>query len=177
MLEFIRLLSVDIHAETFGLNSFSNTMDTTLMLKRIDVVDGCVELTVAVRHQLGLTPEVVRQRLEAAALAKGFALIQMEEKVKPYLHDENWPLLQKMAEVANSVTGENAKPHIMGGITYGHLLPNAIVYGTDANVIPEDFPEGYGVAHGLDESASIDRLQRAMRIYARALLALNEMKW
>ena len=27
------------------------------------------------------------------------------------------------------------------------------------------------------ESVSLDRLQRAMKIYARALLALNEMEW
>ena len=47
----------------------------------------------------------------------------------------------------------------------------------DGSLPPEDFPKGRGSAHGLDESVSLDRLQRAMRIYARALLALNEMEW
>ena len=65
----------------------------------------------------------------------------------------------------------------MGGYTYAHFLPNALVYGTDVNIWPEEFPEGHGEAHGIHESASLDRMQRAMRIYARALLALNEMKW
>ena len=42
---------------------------------------------------------------------------------------------------------------------------------------PDDFPQGHGGAHGMDELVSLDRLQRAMRIYARALLALNETEW
>ena len=42
---------------------------------------------------------------------------------------------------------------------------------------PEDFPEGRGEAHGVDEAVSPDRLERAMRIYARALLRLNETVW
>jgi acetylornithine deacetylase/succinyl-diaminopimelate desuccinylase-like protein len=42
---------------------------------------------------------------------------------------------------------------------------------------PKDFKEGRGSAHGLDESVSIERLKRSMRIYARALLSLNEINW
>jgi len=45
------------------------------------------------------------------------------------------------------------------------------------NRIPEGFPEGHGSAHGVDELVSLDRLQQAMRIYARALLELNDMDW
>ena len=42
---------------------------------------------------------------------------------------------------------------------------------------PEDFPKGRGSAHGIDEAVSIERLQRAMRIYARIMLELNDMEW
>ena len=42
---------------------------------------------------------------------------------------------------------------------------------------PADFPKGRGGAHGVDESVSLDRLQRFMRIYARALLQLNDLPW
>lgn len=41
----------------------------------------------------------------------------------------------------------------------------------------EGFPQGHGGAHGLDEVVSLQRLERAMKIYARALLELNEMDW
>ena len=65
----------------------------------------------------------------------------------------------------------------MSGGPYAHRLPNAFVFGMSGNLTPEDFPQGRGGAHGVDEAVSLDRLQRAMRIYARALLALNELEW
>ena len=37
--------------------------------------------------------------------------------------------------------------------------------------------QGYVIGRGVDESVSLDRLQRFMRIYARALLQLNELDW
>ena len=52
---------------------------------------------------------------------------------------------------------------------------NAYVYGTNSNVPPADFPKGRGGAHGVDEAASVDRLIRMMRIYARALLSLEDL--
>jgi succinyl-diaminopimelate desuccinylase len=64
----------------------------------------------------------------------------------------------------------------MGGGTYAHNLPNAYVFGTSANRPPVDFEKGRGGVHGVDEAVSIDRLCRAMKIYARALLSLDRIK-
>ena len=69
------------------------------------------------------------------------------------------------------------EPFTLSGGTYANRLPNAYVFGTNANLAPKDFPKGHGSAHGVDESVSLERLQRAMRIYARALLRLNELDW
>ena len=65
----------------------------------------------------------------------------------------------------------------VNGATYAHLLPNAYIYGMEGNSVPDDFTDGRGGAHGVDECVSIERLKIAMRIYARALLRLNEIKW
>ena len=43
------------------------------------------------------------------------------------------------------------------------------------NLPPDDFPEGRGGAHGIDEAVSLNRLLEAMKIYARAMLALNDI--
>ena len=104
-------------------------------------------------------------------------VVQTNPYMNPYLLDKNWPVVTRLAEIANEITGDNKKPYIVGGGTYAHELPNALAFGMDGSLPPEDFPKGRGSAHGLDESVSLDRLQRAMRIYARALLALNEMEW
>ena len=82
-----------------------------------------------------------------------------------------------LAEIANEVVGEQKKIYTLGGGTYAHKLPNALAFGMDGNKKPEDFPQGHGGAHGVDECVSLERLQRAMRIYARAFLALNDMDW
>jgi len=43
------------------------------------------------------------------------------------------------------------------------------------NLPPDDFEKGRGGAHGVDEAVSIARLKRALKIYARALIYLNEI--
>ena len=91
--------------------------------------------------------------------------------------DKNAPMVQLLAEIAKDITGNPKEPYTLGGGTYAHRLPNAYVYGMDGNGRPADFPAGHGSAHGKDEMVSLDRLQIAMRIYARAMLALNETQW
>jgi len=178
VLEFFKLLSLDIHGAAFDLNITSAEMSPVAIgAMRIDMVDGLPQLTLKIRNPIELAAETVSQRIGAVAEEYGVELVRAEQIVEPYVRDKNWSVLRRLAEIANEITGDNAQPYIVGGYTYAHLLPNALVYGTDANVSPADFPEGRGVAHGVDESASLDRLQRAMRIYARALLALNEMNW
>ena len=91
--------------------------------------------------------------------------------------DKNTPLVQGLAKIANEITGDGKPPYTMSGGTYAHVLPNALVFGMDGCKKPDGFPQNRGGAHGLDEVVSLDRLQRAMRIYARALLMLNETEW
>ena len=178
VLECFRLLSKDVYGTAFGLDVQPVEM-TPLVIgpERIDMVAGRPEMVLKIRNPIELPSEIVCERIAKVAEQYGVELVRADEIVKPYILDKSWPVLHRLEEVANEITGETKKPYIIGGYTYGHLLPNAVGYGTDANIWPEDFPAGHGGAHGIHESASLDRLQRAMRIYARALLALNEMEW
>jgi succinyl-diaminopimelate desuccinylase len=178
VLEFYKLLSLDIHGAAFDLDVSAAEMTPVAMAAmRVDMVDGAPQLTLKIRYPMELSAEKISRQIGAVAAQSGVECVRTEQIVEPYMRDKNWPVLRRLAEIANEITGDNQQPYIVDGYTYAHLLPNALVYGTDANVTPADFPEGRGVAHGVDESASLDRLQRAMRIYARALLALNEMNW
>lgn len=178
ILEFFKLLSLDIHGAAFGLDIPSATMTgLVIATRRIDMVDGCPELYMSVRYPIELTCDAIIQALESAAQAHGLEIVRVDRYMEPYLLDKNWPVVSRLAQIANEITGDNKQPYIVGGGTYAHELPNALAFGMDGSLPPEDFPKGRGGAHGLDESVSLDRLQRAMRIYARALLALNEMEW
>ena len=178
VLEFFKLLSVDVCGEAFGLDIPSVEMTPVVIgAIRVDMVDGAPQLVLKIRNPIELSVEMISRQLTAAAEKCGVEVVRAEQVTAPYILDKNWPVLRRLVEIANEITGDDAQPHIINGYTYAHQLPNSLVYGTDANIWPEDFPEGHGGAHGIHESASLDRLQRAMRIYARALLALNEMDW
>ena len=178
VLEFFKRMSLDIHGDSLGLNIPSKTMSgTVIVANRIDMVEGCPQVYLRVRYPIELSCETILAAVEAAAQAHGLEIVQANSYMKPYLLDKDWPVVTRLAEIANEITGDNKQPYIVGGGTYAHELPNALAFGMDGNLTPEDFPKGRGSAHGLDESVSLDRLQRAMRIYARALLALNEMEW
>ena len=178
VLEFFKMVSLDTHGEHLGINVQTEEMrPLTVFAQRIDDMDGCAALTVNIRYPIGITYEEIVERAGTIAQKYELMISDAESRIKPYLLDKTWPVITRLAEIANEVTGEQKKLYTLGGGTYAHKLPNALVFGMDGNKKPEDFPQGHGDAHGVDECVSIERLQRAMRIYARALLALNDMEW
>ncbi len=178
VLEFFRRLSLDIHGDSFGINVPTETMPPlTLAAFRIEMKDGCPEIFLNIRHPIEISSETIRERLTQATEDSSLSLSGFEVRSVPYLMDKNNPILLMLRDIANGITGDNKEAYTLSGGTYAHTLPNAYVFGMDGCKKPEDFPQGRGGAHGMDELVSLDRLQRAMRIYARALLALNETEW
>ena len=178
VLAFFKQLSLDIHGTDLGIDVDPGPMSRlTLSCQRIETVDGCPQLTVNIRYPAAITAEQIVLQLQQAAAQNETEVCQVRKGVLPYLLDKDLPVIQTLNAIANEVTGQNKAPYTLGGGTYAHRLPNALAFGMDGSLPPEDFPKGRGSAHGLDESVSLDRLQRAMRIYARALLALNELSW
>ena len=150
---------------------------TTVFCKQIVTEDGRPTMRVNIRYPIELTAEEALSRIEKAAAACGVGIVSAERPMEPYLLDPANPLITALADIANSITGDNKPPYTLGGGTYAHDLPNALVFGMDGCKVPDGYPAGRGGAHGLDELVCVDRLIRAMRIYARALLFLNEADW
>lgn len=178
VLEFFKMVSLDTHGERLGIYAKPEEMSPlTVYAQKIDEVKGCPALTVNIRYPVGITYDEIVARAGAVAQTYGLEVYHSECRIEPYLLDKTWPVITRLAEIANEVTGEQKKIYTLGGGTYAHKLPNALAFGMDGNKKPEYFPQGHGNAHGIDEVVSLDRLERAMKIYARALLALNEMDW
>ena len=177
-LEFFKRLSLDIHGESFGIHVRTQQLKpVTVFTHQIEMQDDAPVCTINLRYPIEITAEEIIDKMSTEAEKYGVFLVSVEHQRKPYLLDLDWPVLQKLKEVAEQITQDEKKPYTIGGGTYAHWLPNALIYGTDAGLPPEDFPKGHGFAHGPDECVSLNRLKRAMKIYARALLALNEMEW
>lgn len=145
------------------------------LTKRIDWKDGYPEIRTIVYYPMGVEYEWVVENVTAATETLGLEVIDIPYSKKPYLLDTESETAKMLCRVANEVTGDDKPMYIVKGGTYAHFLPNAYAFGMDGSLPPDDFPAGRGGAHGVDEAVSLDRLQRAMKIYARALLELNEM--
>lgn len=169
---------MDVGGKQFGIYVPSTTMKPlTVFAKTIETKAGHPYLTINFRYPVETTADKIVHQLTQAAERCGLELAETKLGVNPYLLDVNNPVIQKLNAIANEVTGSDALPYTLGGGTYAHRLPNALAFGMSGNRVPEGLPAGHGGAHAKDESVGIDRLQQAMKIYARTLLALNEMEW
>ena len=178
ILEFFKRASLSTDGAMFQINVKTDTMTPlTLAATKVNTVDGYPELSLKILYPIEITCEEIIERISKVCVENGFRISNVVCGIEPYLLDASGEIVKRLNKIANEVTGEDIAPYTIGGGTYAHRLPNALVYGMNGNLAPRDFPEGRGWVHGIDESVSLDRLQRAMKIYARALLQLNEMEW
>lgn len=175
IMEFLATVSKDIHGDKLGIAFSAEPMSPlTVFTSRVECTDGYVTVWMNIRYPVGITYEEIVERISNAADTCGFTVADSKSGTPSYLIDPSSPLVTLLCDIANSVTGDDGKPYTLSGGTYAHRLPNAYVFGSSANQPPASFPAGRGGAHGIDEAVSLDRLQRAMKIYARALLAIND---
>ncbi len=178
-LDYIRRASLSTNGSLFGIDKKTETCDETVCasVSLTTEADGRLRMNFRVRYPLGLTRDTMTENICRSAEENAFTAENIRFGIAPYDLGKDHPMVRLLAETANSVTGMNAEPYIMGGGTYAHCLPNAYGFGMDGCKVPEDFPKGRGGAHGKDELVCLARLQRAMKIYARVLLKLNETEW
>ncbi len=176
--EFLRRVSKSTDGSLLGIATQSQHMTPlSVFPKEVSNVDGCPEITLNIRYPDGITAEEIIRRVTKAGAEHGFTVTNSHIGTPVALADKDTPAVRALCAASAEVLGVDNPPYTVSGGTYAHRLPNGYVYGMSGNLPPADFPEGRGGAHGVDEAVSLDRLQRAMRIYARALLKLNETEW
>ena len=114
--------------------------------------------------------EVAEQIREA--IGSG-ASLENVESAEPFYIEADTPAIKACIDTYNEVTGEHATPFTMGGGTYARHFPYAVSFGPEHNDIV--LPEFGGPMHGANESAPIDKLLEALKIYIIALLRLEEI--
>ena len=94
-------------------------------------------------------------------------------EAKPFYIEADTPAIKACIDTYNEVTGDNATPFTMGGGTYARHFPYAVSFGPEHAELP--IPEFGGPMHGANESAPIDKLLEALKIYILALLKLETL--
>lgn len=176
ILAVMRDLSLDIYGEWHPVSNKEDKFSRLIVYpKAVAMVDNRPEMTLNIRFPYAFTYDSIIEAISSYAKSRGYEVSHTKKIANAYLLDKDTDIVKVLTEIANTVCEMDKEPYILTGGTYAHDLPNAYVFGTDSNRPPEDFPKGHGGAHGVDEVVSVDRLLRMMRIYARALLTLDEM--
>ena len=174
ILSVLHAISLDVYGEKMGIAHESAVMGKlTAYPKCVDMIDGAPQISLNIRYPDGINFQEIVARLSAFAEKNDFEVSFTKQGVDAYLMDKDSKIVRFLCDTANSVTGWHDEPFTLSGATYAHRLPNAYVFGASAICPPEDFPQGHGSAHGVDEVVSVDRLLRMMKIYARALLGIK----
>lgn len=174
--EFLRTLSKDIHGYCLNIAYKHPVMGEPIVATtQIDDADGYIKVYFRIRYPAGITVEEMEENISKAVDSFGFTVEKFTPGTPSYLMDPDTREIKLLTRIANEITGADKPAYTLSGGTYAHRLPNAYAFGMSGNCPPEDFPKGRGGAHGVDECVSLARLKIAMRIYARALLELNDI--
>ena len=138
---------------------------------RIYMQDGKMVQTMDSRYPTCTTGDKMAEQIRAA-IGSG-ASLENVESAKPFYIEADTPAIKACIDTYNEVTGENATPFTMGGGTYARHFPYAVSFGPEHNDV--QLPSFGGPMHGANESAPIDKLLEAMKIYILALLRLEEI--
>ena len=176
ILSVLRDISLDINGKGIGIATEHEILgNLTVFSKQAISKDGKIELFLNIRYPIGITYEQICKKVSKFAEENGFETASASLSTNPYLMNKDSEIVRMLFEVASSITGDPKQPYTLSGATYAHKLPNAYAFGGSGNCPPDDFKPGRGGAHKIDESVSLDRLLRMMRIYARALIRLNNI--
>jgi len=151
------------------------TGKTTMVIGLISMESGRIHLTVDCRLSLSTDQPACRAAFEAYVAGKGFMIESLRLK-KPFYMPKADPRIMALQRVYREVTGRDDEPFATGGGTYSRELQNAVTFGPSFpdSPRPDFLPEGHGHAHEPDEAQSIPEMEKMLKIYALALIALDE---
>lgn len=102
VLEFFKMVSLDTHGEQLGIYAKPEEMSAlTVYAQKMDEVKGCPALTVNIRYPVGITFDEIVTRAGAVAQTCGLEISDAECRIEPYLLDKTWPVITRLAEIAN----------------------------------------------------------------------------
>jgi len=141
--------------------------------------NGKARLGINIRYPVLADSAVLIASIEEKTAAAGCGFTLGDDN-KPNYYDKNRPAVKILTDVYNAYTGLEKEPYVMGGGTYARKLPNAFAYGP-GGIPTEPAPEGFflpghGGAHSPDEGLNLESFFGSVKLYARAVLALDGVK-
>ncbi|MDY2898062.1 MAG: M20/M25/M40 family metallo-hydrolase [Candidatus Limivivens sp.] len=95
----------------------------------------------------------------------------------PYYMNPDTPFVRVLHRAWEEETGLTGNPFVMGGGTYARKIPRAVAFGPGSSRdygIP-GLKKGHGNCHCADEAEAKENIRTAVKVYVRALRALDQL--
>lgn len=167
--EFIQFMANKIGMETDG-TSFGLFMEDEVSGKLVfnlgvfELNDTLATCSVNLRYPVTKTRDEVYAIIEETAARSVVEYREVTGKGPLYVPADNF-LVQKLKEVYERITGEQATLISIGGGTYSRAIQNAVAFGPL-------FPGREELAHQKDEYIAVDDLLQCTKLYAEAISEL-----
>ena len=145
--------------------------------------EGHLSLTLNIRYAITAEDQKNIEALESYGASNGLDW-RLERNSRPGYFPKEHPAVEVLTRVYNELTGSDSESYVMGGGTYARKLPNAFSYGPggmkeskeDKEARARLFAPGHGGGHEPDEALNLRLFLEAMKIYACAVVALNDVE-
>ncbi len=138
----------------------------TLNVAKLTTNDAGIDILLQIRYPVQCSGEDVQNAIQGTCKRKGWQCKQLRHSPAHYYPVES-SLVKNLMKIYQEETGDlEVKPVWMSGGTYARSLKNAVAFGPL-------FPGEPQKAHGPDEYVTVESMQKAMRIYIRAMLDLG----
>ncbi len=171
-------LTRDNHGHSEGVffeDEISGALTLVYTIARLE--NGVLRVGLDCRFPITCPGDKLRSSLIEAWEGLGYAPEELQLS-DPYYIPKESPWVTALQEVYHTLTGSDEPPYTMGGGTYSKAVPNAISFGPGVkgpSRVGEFLPEGHGGAHGRDEALPMEKVYNCARIYAAAILTLDEI--
>lgn len=169
--DFTGILSQQLHedfnAEKIGASHRDELMGDVSMnvgIAKFDAQGGFVDANF--RFPQGTDPEKMLNGINDRLLEYQTISTEMSDAKKPHYVSADDPLVKTLLEVYESQTGLEGHEQVIGGGTFGRLMPRGVAYGAL-------FPDSIDTMHQANEFISLEDLFRATAIYAEAIYKLT----
>ncbi len=134
------------------------------------------QLHIDSRVSIASDPDEMQENLRAAAEEMGFKAEKLSN-TKPFHLPDDHPAMNALMNAYREITGYDDPAYAIGGGTYSRVVSTAVTFGPglkDKITPPAEIPEGHGGAHQCDELLHIPSWIKAIKIYASAIVKLDE---
>lgn len=166
------LLHEKSDGSTVGVASDDGLFDPlTIIGGTIAVEDGHMVQTYDSRYPTSTNGEKIAETIRERAGDTADVILLRD--VEPFYMSLDNPAVQLCIRCYNEITGENAQPYTIGGGTYARDFPNAVSFGPEHPERPQ--PDFAGPIHGVDEAASMEFMEEALKVYILTLIELQKL--